>query len=35
MKDVIVAEITRMIKECDDGELLQIIYCLLLKCHKH
>ena len=31
MKDMVIKEIYRMLKECEDGELIQIIYMLLLK----
>ena len=31
MKDVVIKEIYRMLKECNDGELIQLVYILLLK----
>lgn len=31
MKEMLVAEINRLMKECTDEELLHIIYLLLLK----
>lgn len=31
MKDMVVEEIYRMLKECNDGELIQLVYILLLK----
>ena len=31
MKDMIISEINDLMKECEDTELLQLIYILLLK----
>ena len=33
-KDMLIQEVNRMLKECEDVELIQLIYILLLKSNK-
>ena len=34
-KDMLIQEINRVLKECDDLELIQLVYILLLKSIEH